>query len=624
MAGISLLTLFISVGLTLGSAGLLDDSGKANEGWARRVSLHAEHNAMLIVVVVVLGCGAGFQVIKLSRRLAAVSEDHAELLRIKQSFEEANRARSEFLSQLSHDIRTPVAGILGMTALALETDLTEEQRGYLADVKSSAESLLCVVVDHCDFPIVDSVTAKLEKIDFELQDIVDRAAKPQEPRAQEKGLRLVCHVMPDVPPALVGDPARLRQVLSILISSAVNSTERGEVVLHVQLERQTPQDVWLRFAVQDPSGGLSPERGQVVAEALLEGATGKTNPVARAGRNLSVAAHLVAQMGGGLRLVSVAGAGNTFHFTIGFGVPAGQVRGMTSVVPSELKELRVLVVDHNASHSQKLAELLGHWQMRPTIVSSGHAALTAIRIANDRNEPFGLALIDANLTGINGFDVAREIAGEPSLAQATILMIDSDNLHAVEKRCRELGVAEWVLKPIRQSELLDAVTMAIRWSRELDDSSPDAARSARRKMGDKLRVLLIEDNLVNQKVASFMLKKRGHDVEIAGNGLEALAALAKRNFDVILMDLQMPDLDGFETTARIREDELATGRHVPIVAVTAHALPGDREKCLAAGMDGYLSKPIITSELHATIESVMASAGSAAAAAGRGLVGQSA
>lgn len=486
VAAISLLTIVTSLGLTLGSMTLLSDSAEVNDAWARRLTRHVELNAMLIVVVVALGCGAGFQVILLSRRLTVVSEESAELQRVKNLFEEASRARAEFLAQLSHDIRTPLAGIAGMTALALETELDEEQRKYLGEVKISAEALLSVVVEHCDFPTIDSESRKLEAIDFDLHGLVATAVKTHALMASEKGVDLVCHIMPDAPAALAGDPIRLQQVLTSLVGNALSTTGRGEVVLHVQLERQAPQEVWLRFAIQDASGGLSAEEKQLVAEALLESAAGKPIPPTGSSRRLLIAAQLVGQLGGKLRMVTVPGAGNTFHFTIVLG------RAVSTAVPSQ----------------QSFHEL-----------PAGPA--TALRLA----------------------------------------------------------------------------------------------RTGR-------RILLVEDDAINQKVASFMLKKRGHEVEVACSGADGLAAVARETFDLVLMDIRMPGMDGFEAAARIRQDERGTGRHIPIVALTAQALPGDREKCLAAGMDGYIAKPIQTSELHATIDAVLAGAGTVAEGAAWGNVAQ--
>jgi CheY-like chemotaxis protein len=509
-AGISLLTVFISMGLALSTAGLFSDSAEASDVWAQRLTRHAQLNAMLIVVVVALGCGAGFQVILLSRRLAVVSEEHAELQRVKQLFEDASQARARFMAQLSHDIRTPLAGVAGMTALALETELTDEQRNYLGEVKASAETLLNVVVEHCDFPTVDSESRKLESIDFDLHQVVVSAVKTHSLSAREKSVELVCHVMPDVPPTLVGDPIRLQQVLTNLVGNAVISTDHGGVVLHVQLERQGSQEVSLRFAVQDASGGLAGEEQKLIAEALLETAIGNAiHAAGGASRRLLIAAQLVGQMGGSLRMVSVAGAGNTFHFTIDFAVST--------------------------------------------------------------------------------------------------------------RHCAE--AAQGAIKPARQWELHSGDTTAIRTPEGFQSASPTAKTSSQQS-GTGLHILLVEDDAINQRVASFMLKKRGHEVEVAPSGADALAALNRQTFDLVLMDVRMPGMDGFETTARIRQDERITGRHIPIVALTAQALPGDREKCLAAGMDGYVAKPIQTAELQATIEAVLAGAATAAEGAAWGLVAQ--
>ena len=417
LAGISLMTIVISITLTLGSVGLFLESAEATQTWAQRLSLHAELNAMLVVIVVVLGCGAGFQVIKLSRRLAVVSESQAELQRIKQSFEDANRARAEFLAQLSHDIRTPMSGILGMTALALDTELTEEQRSYLGEVKASAETLLNVITESCEFPALDNGPFDIETVELDLHEVIATAVKPQALRAHERGVELICHVAPDVRSGLVGDPTRLRQVLTSLVSSALKFTEQGEVVLDVQLERRTAQESWLRFAVRDTSGGLDADRQHAVAEALSGRATVPSSSEASAGLSLAIAAQLVARMGGNLRIQSVAGEGNTFYFTIGFGAPEAGAASNATVIPGSLKDLRVLVVDDSATERQVLHELLGHWNMRPMVESNGAAALAAMHAASDLHEPFGLVLVDGNMPGMSGFDVMREIARDPQLTR---------------------------------------------------------------------------------------------------------------------------------------------------------------------------------------------------------------
>jgi CheY-like chemotaxis protein/nitrogen-specific signal transduction histidine kinase len=538
------------------------------------------------------------------------------LERDKQSFEEAGRVRTDFFAQLSHDIRTPMVGILGMTAMVLDTELTEEQRSYMHEVQTSAERLLNVITDIGDFSAIDSGLMGLETIDFDLEDVVAAAVKPQSLRAYEKGVELVCHIMSDVPAALVGDPARLRQILASLVGSALKFTERGEVVLHVemdrgqvdkvQLDRQTDEEAWLRFAIQDTSGDMAADRRQAVAEALSGNAAVQTAPNVRADLSLSIAAQLIARMGGRLCLESVVGEGNILYFTIGFGAPAEHAGGAESLIPGSLKDLRVLIVDDSATQRRVLKELFSHWNMSPATVSSGADALASMKAANDRHEPFGLALIDADMPGTNGFDVAREIARSPQLAQATLMMIASGNLRAEEAGCRELGVSGWVTKPIQQSELLTAVTMAIRLSLEFKGHPPPLARTIRRPAARGLHILIVEDNSVNQKVAAHVLQKRGHTVEIVASAENALIAVSRRTFDLILMDVQMPVMDGFQTTARIRRDESGTDRHVPIMAMTAHAMVGDRERCFEAGMDGYVSKPIETDAFFTAIATVLA------------------
>ena len=536
----------------------------------------------------------------ISRDITEQKRAAEALQEAKEAAEAASRAKSDFLANMSHEIRTPMNAVIGMTELVLDTELTSSQREYLRMVRDSGDALLTVINDVLDFSKIEAGKLDLHYSAFDLRESLGDTMKSLAVRAHGKGLELACHIHPDVADRLVGDMGRLRQIVVNLVGNAIKFTETGEVVLEVTCESQWDEETLLHFAVSDTGIGISPKKQTTIFGAFEQADRSMTRRFGGTGLGLAIASRLVGFMQGRIWVESEENRGSTFHFTARFGLAAAGLTGVTSSDPAILRDTRVLIVDDNATNRRILEEMLSNWGMIPGSAMGAYDALGLMRRASKTRTPYRLVVTDANMPEMDGFQLAEQIKGDEQLGSTIIMMLTSGDRPGDISRCEALGVAAYLLKPVKQSELFDAIVMA------LGIMSPEDAAAAGLAIAQPaelppLNVLLAEDSLVNQKLAVGLLEKYGHSVVVANDGREAIAAMEAQEFDLVLMDIQMPEMDGFEATAVIRGKEKHSKRHQPIIAMTAHAMKGDRERCLDAGMDDYVAKPIRAKRLFDTI-----------------------
>ena len=517
----------------------------------------------------------------------------------KEAAESASRAKSSFLANMSHEIRTPMNGIIGMAQLLARTELRSHQRDYLATVDESAHILLRLLNDILDFSKIEAGKLELECVDFRISECVARATQMMVLRAAEKGLEIACRVAPEIPDHLRGDSGRIQQVLVNLLGNAVKFTEAGEIFVNVNAESITPDRVRLHISVSDTGIGIPADKLDQIFRPFEQAESSTTRRFGGTGLGLTISRQLVEMMHGRIWIDSEFGRGSTFHFTAEFGIAADQHRPAPAELDS-LHELPVLVVDDNFTNRRILSEMLQHWHMQPVMADSAAAARQALQTAEASQRPIRLILLDHHMPGEDGIHFAESLRGTLKHGQCPIIMISSGTLPIDVNLGEKYGIGRFMTKPVIASELLNEVLHQFERFTTAKPQQPESAPP--HLLIQPRRVLLVEDNEINRRVALGLLRSRGHQAVVAENGQEAVNALAEQEFDVVFMDMQMPVMDGYEATTEIRKREHQTGGHIPIVAMTAEALKGDRERCLAAGMDDYVVKPVDPAEMYRAIE----------------------
>jgi CheY-like chemotaxis protein len=498
-------------------------------------------------------------------------------------------------------------GVIGMTELVLGTDLRYEQRDMLESARLSAESLLCVINDVLDFSKIEANKLEIDATDFGLRECLENTLKALAVRAHEKGLELACRIESDVPEYIVGDPLRLRQIITNLVHNAIKFTERGEVLINVKIAIAGDNARELHISAKDTGCGVPEDKQGAIFQAFTQADGSTTRQFGGTGLGLTISSQLAQLMGGRIWLESEVEKGSTFHVTLPLHESQRRTLEPSLLLLPELRNVNVLVVDDNLTNRRILSETLRRWGCKTTVADGAQSAIEAIQKARKIGKQFSLILTDAQMPGQDGFELIESIRREPGLTQPAIMMLTSIDHDACAGRCRDLGISGYLTKPIRQVELHDAILRALGKAETRVISTAPLANEISQAERPRMRVLLAEDNAVNQRLATALLRKLNCDVVTASNGLEVLAELKKASFDVVLMDVQMPLMDGLEAAARIRQQEVQTGSHLPIIALTAYAMRGDRERCLQAGMDKHISKPIRPAELTSMINSLLLS-----------------